>query len=92
MLVYYCWCLPADVTSNTLGSSLRALGCDRYVFKAFIFAYYAVGTLFSYLLGIRFHIGFKGIWAGLLMGYYVMLILMVLKLWKLKWKGAIHEI
>jgi len=92
MLLIYCVCLPADTGSNTMGAGLRALGKDRYVFKSFIFAYYAVGTVLSFVLGIVLEYGYKGVWAGLLLGYYAMLLLMSVKLCAINWKETMNEV
>ena len=82
----------ADSTANITAIILRALGQEECVFYGFLLAYYVIGLPAAYVMGIELGYGFKGVWHGLIIGYWVMLGLMAIRLFTLNWKENILKI
>jgi len=77
ILILYCLGMFADYGSNFLAFILRTLNQQRIVTICFAISYYLVGAPLSYFFGFSLGLGIWGIWAGILLGYWTMLSLMV---------------
>ena len=66
---------PADSFQCILNGFLRAIGKERSTSIAFFISYYGVGLVLAYVLGSVYEYNIVGIWIGLGIGMYCMLIL-----------------
>lgn len=92
MLTIYAMGNIADSTANITAIILRALNQEDTVFYCFLLAYYIVGIPLAFFLGISFKIGYKGIWYGLITGYWIMLVLMIIRMLTLNWEENIKKV
>lgn len=55
-------------------------------------AYYCISIPLAFILGIVLEIGYKGVWFGLISGYWVMFALMGVQLVSLDWEESIRAV
>ena len=92
MLMIYAMGNVADSTANNSAIIIRAVGAEKYALFSFFFAYYVIGLPGAYTTSCVFNVGYQGVWYSLVTAYWLMLILMGVRIFTLDWKKSVEEI
>jgi MATE family multidrug resistance protein len=84
--------IHADGISNTLSYSLRAIGMNNFVLKSYCVTQYALALTLGIVLSFVLGFSYKGIWIGMLVGFYAMAIILFGKLKKVDFKEKVKVI
>lgn len=92
ILTFYTFGMHADLCCNTLAYLLRTLGQERFVLKGFFFSYYGVGVSLSLITAIGLGFSYAGVWASLITGCFIMLMINTYKLFNIDWDFEVRKI